>query len=112
MKTLRTNIESKVEQFKAVKNSKSVKDMMDGEILLTTFIHYIDEKDEKKDEKDTTVISVLGADGEYHTSTSPTFIHDYLEIIDMFDGCDEEFTIIKASNVSKAGRTFVYAKLA
>lgn len=109
MRTLRTNITSKVEQFKAVKNASSIRDMMDGEILTRTFIQYVDEK---SDGKEVELISVLGADGEYHASQSPTFIHDYLEIIDLFDGSEEEITIVKASNTSKNGRTFVYAKLA
>lgn len=109
MRTIKTTISSKVEQFKAVKNASSIKDMMDGEILTKTFIQYVDEK---QDGKEVELISVLGADGEYHASQSPTFIHDYLEIIDLFEGSDEEITIVKASNSSKNGRTFVYAKLA
>lgn len=109
MKILRSTITSKVEEFKAIKNANSVKDMMDGEILTKSFIYYVDEK---QDGKEIILISVLGSDGGYHASQSPTFIHDYLEIIDMFDGCEEDITIVKASNVSKNGRTFVYAKLA
>jgi len=109
MKTLRTNIESKVEQFKAVKNAHAVKDMPDGFELGFEFINYIDEK---QDGKEVEILAVKGSDNEYYGTNSSTFIHDYLEIIDMFTGCDEPFTIVKDSNVSKAGRQFVYARLA
>lgn len=109
MKVLRTNIISKVEQFKAVKNANSVKDLSDGFELAMDFIHYVDEK---QDGKEVEILSVKGSDNEYYGTNSATFIHDYLEIIDMFADCEEDFTIVKDSNVSKAGRQFVYARLA
>lgn len=109
MKVLRTNIESKVEQFKAIKNAHAVKDLPDGFELTQNFINYIDEK---QDGKEVEILAVQGSDGEYYGTNSTTFIHDYLEIIDMFADCEEDFTIIKDSNVSKAGRQFVYARLA
>lgn len=108
MRVLRTNIENKVEQFKAVKNSSSVKDLPDGFELTQDFINYVDEK---PDGKDVEILAVRGNDGEYYGTNSNTFIHDYLEIIDMFADCEEDFTIVKDSNVSKAGRQFVYARL-
>ena len=109
MKVVRTNIESKVDQFKAVKNSHPVKDLPDGFEITQDFIHYVDEK---QDGKEVEILAVKGSDNEYYGTNSATFIHDYLEIIDMFSDSDEAFTIIKDSNVSKAGRQFVYAKLA
>jgi len=109
MKVLRTNIESKVEQFKAVKNAHSVKDLPDGFELGLEFINYIDEK---QDGKEVEILAVKGSDNEYYGTNSTTFIHDYLEIVDMFVDCDETFTVVKDSNVSKAGRQFVYARLA
>lgn len=109
MKVLRTNIESKVEQFKAVKNAHAVKDLPDGFELTQNFINYIDEK---QDGKEVEILAVQGSDEEYYGTNSTTFIHDYLEIIDMFADCEEDFTIVKDSNVSKAGRQFVYARLA
>lgn len=109
MKVVRTNITSKVEQFKAVKNANTVKDLPDGFELAMDFIHYVDEK---QDGKEVEILAVKGSDNEYYGTNSATFIHDYLEIIDMFSDCDEAFTIIKDSNVSKAGRQFVYARLA
>lgn len=109
MKVLRTNIESKVKQFKAVKNAHTVKDLPDGFELTKTFIHYVDEK---QDGQEVEILSVMGSDEEYYGTNSTVFIHDYLEIIDIFDGCEEDFTIVKDSNVSKAGRQFVYARLA
>lgn len=109
MKVLRTNIESKVKQFKAVKNAHTVKDLPDGFELTKTFIHYADEK---QDGQEVEILSVMGSDEEYYGTNSAVFIHDYLEIIDIFDGCEEDFTIVKDSNVSKAGRQFVYARLA
>ena len=109
MRVLRTNIESKVEQFKAVKNSSSVKDLPDGFEITQDFINYVDDK---QDGKEVEILAVRGVDDEYYGTNSSTFIHDYLEIIDMFADCEEDFTIIKDSNVSKAGRQFVYARLA
>lgn len=109
MRVLRTSIESKVEQFKAVKNSSSVKDLPDGFEITQDFINYIDDK---QDGKEVEILAVRGIDNEYYGTNSSTFIHDYLEIIDMFADCEEDFTIIKDSNVSKAGRQFVYARLA
>lgn len=109
MKVVRTNIESKVEQFKAVKNSHPVKDLPDGFEITLDFIHYVDEK---QDGKEVEILAVKGSDNEYYGTNSTTFIHDYLEIIDMFADCEENFTIVKDSNVSKAGRQFVYARLA
>lgn len=109
MKVVRTNIESKVEQFKGIKNAHSVKDLPDGFELTQDFIHYIDEK---QDGKEVEILAVKGSDNEYYGTNSATFIHDYLEIIDMFADCEEDFTIVKDSNVSKAGRQFVFAKLA
>ena len=109
MKVVRTNITSKVEQFKAVKNANTVKDLPDGFELAMDFIHYVDEK---QDGKEVEILAVKGSDNEYYGTNSATFIHDYLEIIDMFSDSDEAFTIIKDSNVSKAGRQFVYARLA
>lgn len=111
MRVLRTNIESKVEQFKAVKNAHAVKELPDGFELTKDFINYIDEKQDGK-EKEVEILAVKGTDNEYYGTNSTTFIHDYLEIIDMFTDCEEEFTIVKDSNVSKAGRQFVYARLA
>lgn len=109
MRVLRTNIESKVEQFKAVKNAHTVKDLPDGFELTENFINYIDEK---QDGKEVEILAVQGSDEEYYGTNSTVFIHDYLEIIDMFADCEEDFTIVKDSNVSKAGRQFVYARLA
>lgn len=109
MKVVRTNIESKVEQFKAVKNAHSVKDLPDGFELTLNYIHYVDEK---QDGSEVEILAVQGSDGEYYGTNSKTFAHDYLEIVDMFTDSDEAFTIVKDSNVSKAGRQFVYARLA
>lgn len=109
MKVVRTTIESKVEQFKAFKNSHPVKDLPDGFEITQDFIQYIDEK---QDGREVEILSVKGPDNEYYGTNSSTFIHDYLEIIDMFADCEENFTIVKDSNVSKAGRQFVYARLA
>lgn len=109
MRVVRTNIESKVEQFKAVKNAHAVKDLPDGFELTLDFINYIDEK---QDGKEVEILAVKGSDNEYYGTNSSTFIHNYLEIIDMFECSDELFTIVKDSNVSKAGRQFVYARLA
>lgn len=109
MKVVRTDIESKVEQFKAVKNAHAVKDLPDGFELTLDFINYIDEK---QDGKEVEILAVKGSDNEYYGTNSATFIHDYLEIVDMFTDSDEVFTIVKDSNVSKAGRKFVYARLA
>lgn len=109
MRVVRTNIESKVEQFKAVKNAHAVKDLPDGFELTLDFINYIDEK---QDGKEVEILAIKGSDNEYYGSNSTTFIHDYLEIVDMFTDSDETFTIVKDSNVSKAGRQFVYARLA
>lgn len=109
MKVIKTNIESKVEQFKAIKNSHPVKDLQDGFEITQDFIHYIDEK---QDGKEVEILAVKGSDNEYYGTNSSTFIHNYLEIIDMFNDCEEDFTIVKDSNVSKTGRKFVYARLA
>nr|DAX30678.1 MAG TPA: hypothetical protein [Bacteriophage sp.] len=109
MRVLRTNIDSKVEQFKAVKNAHSVKDLPDGFELTQNFINYVDEK---QDGKEVEILAVQGTDEEYYGTNSSVFRHDYLEIIDMFTDCEEDFVIVKDSNVSKAGRQFVYARLA
>ena len=109
MRVVRTNIESKVEQFKAMKNAHAVKDLPDGFELTLDFINYIDEK---QDGKEVEILAIKGSDNEYYGTNSTTFIHDYLEIVDMFTDSDETFTIVKDSNVSKAGRQFVYARLA
>lgn len=109
MRTIKTNITSKVEQYKAMKNAHAVKELPDGFELTTEFLHYADTKN---DGKEVEIISVKGSDGEYYGTNSVTFRQNYLEIIDMFDGSDEQFTIVKDSNVSKAGRQFVYARLA
>lgn len=109
MKIIRTSITSKVEQFKAVKNAGPVKELPDGFELTLDFVHYIDEK---QDGKEAEILAVRGTDDEYYGTNSKTFIHDYIEIVDMFADTDEEFTIVKDSNVSKAGRQFVYARLA
>lgn len=109
MRVVRTNIESKVEQFKAIKNAHAVKDLPDGFELTQNFINYIDEK---QDGNEVEILAVQGSDEEYYGTNSTTFIHYYLEIIDMFADCEEDFTIVKDSNVSKAGRQFVYARLA
>lgn len=109
MKVVRTNIESKIEQFKAVKNSHPVKDLPDGFEITQDFIYYVDEK---QDGMEAEILTVKGSDNEYYGTNSSTFIHEYLEIIDMFADCEEVFTIVKDSNVSKAGRQFVYARLA
>lgn len=113
MKVIKTNIESKVKQYKATKNADSVKNLPDGAELTTEYIHYIDEKQDKDGNvKEIEILSVKAPDGTYYGSNSATFIHDYLEIIDIFEGSDEPFTIVKDSNVSKVGRQFVYARLA
>lgn len=109
MKVVRTNIESRVEQFKAIKNAHSMKDLPDGFELTLDFIYYTDEK---QDGKEVEILAVKGSDNEYCGTNSATFIHDYLEIVDMFSDSDEAFTIVKDSNVSKSGRQFVYARLA
>ena len=109
MKTIKTNITSKVEQYKACKNAHAVKELPDGFESTTEFLHYADVKE---DGKEVEILSVKGSDGEYYGTNSATFRQNYLEIIDMFDGSDEPFTIVKDSNVSKAGRQFVYARLA
>lgn len=109
MKVIRTTIESKVEQFKAVKNAHAVKDLPDGFELTLNFIYYVDKK---QDNTEVEILAVQGSDGEYYGTNSKTFAHDYLEIVDLFADTDEDFTIVKDSNVSKAGRQFVYARLA
>lgn len=109
MRVLRTNIESKVEQFKAIKNASSVKDLPDGFEVTENFINYVDEKE---DGKEVEILTVQGTDGEYYATNSSVFRRDYLEIIDMFADCEENFAIVKDSNISKAGRQFVYARLA
>lgn len=109
MRIIGTNIESKVEQYKAMKNAHAVKELPDGFELETQFLHYVDEKE---DGKEVEIISVKGSDGEYYGTNSSTFRQNYLEIIDMFADCDEPFKIVKDSNVSKAGRAFVFARLA
>lgn len=108
MRTIKTNITSKVEQYKAMKNAHAVKELPDGFELTTEFLHYVDTKDEGKEVE---ILSVKGSDGEYYGTNSSTFRQNYLEIIDMFEGSDEPFTIVKDSNVSKAGRQFVFARL-
>ena len=113
MKTIKTNIESRVELYKATKNADAVKNLPDGAELTTSYVHYIDEKlDKDGNVKEVEILSVKAADGTYCGTNSTTFIHDYLEIIDMFEESNEQFTIVKDSNVSKAGRQFVYARLA
>lgn len=113
MKTIKTNIESRVEQYKATKNADAVKNLADGAELTTSYVHYIDEKiDKDGNAKEAEILSVKASDGAYYGTNSTTFIHDYLEIVDMFEGSDEPFTIVKDSNVSKAGRQFVFARLA
>lgn len=113
MKTIKSNIESRVEQYKATKNVDAVKNLPDGAELTTKYVHYIDEKlDKDGNVKEIELLSVKAPEGCYYATNSATFIHDYLEIIDMFEGSDEAFTIVKDSNVSKAGRQFVFARLA
>lgn len=113
MRTIKTNIESRVEQYKATKNADAVKNLPDGAELTTKYIHYMDEKQDKDgNPKEVEILAVQATDGTYYGTNSTTFIHDYLEIIDMFEGSEEPFTIVKDSNVSKAGRQFVFARLA
>lgn len=108
MKIVNTNINSMVGQYKATKCAHAMKDLPDGFELTQDFIHYVDEK---QDGKEVEILAVKGSDNEYYGTNSSTFIHDYLEIVDMFTDCEEDFTIVKDSNVSKAGRQFVYARL-
>lgn len=85
----------------------SCKDLDDGtEITVSAWLEYDDTKENGKVE---TVFSILASDGHVYACTSKTFARNIMEIADVFDG--EEFTIVKNSGVSKAGKNFIYASL-
>ena len=115
MNIIRTNIENLATDKKALyKLTKSggtnVKDLEPGKShKVEAFALYEDTKETKDGPKEQTVLAVVLADGTKLQTISPTFVKDFMEIVDLMDG--DDFSIITRKSTSKAGREFVYCEL-
>lgn len=101
---------TKVERYRMTldNNIQSCKDLPDGtEIEVDAFCEFEDEKDNGEVEN---VFSILAKDGKVYACTSKTFARNVKEIADAFDG--EDYTIVKQSGKTKAGKDFIMAALA
>lgn len=85
-----------------------IKNLADGEKI--TITHICDFTDTDKDGNETFIQTYMTDDGRVFCTQSQTFIEDIDDIGAIFDG--ENFSVVKKTGTSKAGREFVYAVLA
>lgn len=83
-----------VESLKNVSDETSIP--IDGYILF---------KDKNQNGEETDILSLITPDKKVYACQSFTFKRSFLEIFELMDG--EEFSIIKKSGVTKAGRDFI-----
>ena len=106
MKILETSRElNKKEEYLLTlnRNMKSVKDIEDGtHIHVTAYALY---EDTNSRGEDVEVLTILTPDKEVFCTQSATFKRSFKDMWNMMDGA--EFTIIKVSGVTKAGRPYV-----
>ena len=87
------------------KAMKSVKDIPDQTEIHVVNFCYFDKVDEKTGEV-VSLLSLLDKSGTVYCTQSETFKNDFSDIAEIFTD-DPEFTIMKVSGVTKAGRGFV-----
>lgn len=101
---------SKVDIYRLTRdnNITSCKDVADGTKI--TVVGYLEYDDTKDDGKTETVFAFMDDTGKCYACTSKTFARNVKEIAEIMDG--ENFSIIKESGVTKAGKDFIMASLA
>lgn len=79
----------------------SVKEVEDGKCMLVKgYLQYIDKNQKGEETRMTSIIGVVdGAENVVWSTHSQTFIQNFIDISEIFDG--EEFTIKKLSGVTK-----------
>lgn len=111
---IKTNIESKVELVKAMKNAYKMSDLEDGFVVADNdehkFVLY-EEADDEDDKEPVKLMSIIVGDEAYGTN-SATFMREFIDLLEIMDGCDERYQILKSSGVTKAGRNFITAVIA
>lgn len=86
---------------------KSMKDVADGtKITVYGTIEFIDKKDGKEEVE---VLSIITPDNEVYSCQSQTFKRSLKDIENIMHG--KEFTIIKTSGTTKAGRPYINCTL-
>lgn len=115
MKIISTNIANLTENKKALyrltkSGGTNVKDLEPNKSHpVSAYALYEDTKETKDGPKEQRVLAVVLEDDTKLQTISPTFIDDFMEIVDIMQ--DDPFAIITRKSVSKAGREFVYCEL-
>lgn len=80
-------------------------------LRIKEFVFFEDVKKDKKGEEVTsTICSIMAEDGTCYATNSPTFVRDFLDMLEMFEEFGEQVhSILVLQKVSKAGRTFITA---
>lgn len=86
----------------------SLKDVPDGtSITVSGIIEFNDVKETTGEESE--IVSIITPDKKVYSSQSKTVKRSLFDIEKIMDG--EQFTIIKTSGLTKAGRTFINVEL-
>lgn len=108
MEIVRTNTEDKVTLYKLTQDA-GIRKMTDIKGDIKTVKAYAQYTDEDKDGNVREIVSIMGEDDVVHATNSPTFIRDFLKMVDLFG--DELKSINVVAGTSKANREFITASL-
>ena len=114
MNIIHTNIDTadKKAVYKLTKSaSMQIQTIEPGtSIPVAAYAHYEDVyKTREGSEGTREVLSFISVDGSKFSTISPTFIRDFMEIVDIMDG--EPFAVVITGGTSKGGRKFVDCEL-
>ena len=98
---------TKVERY-LMTASPSMKDVEDGTSLsVLAWCTFTDVKETTGEAVD--LLSILTTDANVYSCQSATFKREFFTIVDLME--DDDFSVIKFSGVTKAGRDFISCKL-
>lgn len=87
-------------------NTQRMKDAIGQRIELSKWVVYEDEN--KKTGEMQKILAIATPEGETFATNSPTFINDFLDMMELFTGAGELVpAIIVESGISKAEREFI-----
>lgn len=87
--------------------TRQIKDLADGtEINIDFWALFTDDTKDEESE----VLTIVDKDGIVYATISDTFKKNFFKMVDLFE--DEEFSIVKISGKTNAGRDFVNCDLA
>lgn len=102
-----------VQIYNLVKNpeTRKMRDVKGQRIELSYWAHYMDAN--KADGEAMEILSIATPEGETFATNSPTFINDFIEMVDLFASFEQSVGAVEViGGVSKAGRDFITCKYA